>query len=159
MFIIIRHHYMWIFFSFIIQFDFVCISTPVLQPVSVQALCSLLSCICWFSKNVPRAFRGRCIGGLVCQGGDMSRWLSGHAWPSLLCLCVQLYIYSWGVLVAPVYSTLKNWVHVVSVQVIAWPYLWPINYGKYFFEMCNTSKVFCFSLINITWTVFYDKYV
>ncbi len=109
------HHYSFFFSSFIIQFNFVCIFTPVLQPVSVQALCSLLSCICWFSNNVPRAFGGRCIGGLVCLGRDMSRWLSGHAWPSLLCLCVQLYIYSWEVLVSPVYSTLKNCESMLSL--------------------------------------------
>lgn len=85
-----------------------CSFTLVLQPVSMQVLCSLLSCICWFSNNVPRAFGGKCIGGLVCLGRDMSRWLSGHAWPSLLCLCLQLYIYSWEVLAVTVYSKLKN---------------------------------------------------
>lgn len=155
---IIRHFTTTVFFSFIIQFDFECISTHVLQPVSVQALCSLLSCICWFSNNVPRAFGGRCICGLVCLGRDMSRWLSGHAWPSLLCLCMQLYLQLRGVSCSSIQYTEKLWEHVVSTQVLEWPDLWPIKYGKYFFK-CITSQIFFFLLMNIKWTVFYDKYV
>lgn len=120
--------------SFIITFYFLSmqvtfIFTSVLQPVSVHVLCSLLSCICWFSNNVPRAFWRQMHWWISLLG---KRHVQMTLWPCLtlpaMSVCATVYLLLRGVSGYSIQQTEKLWGYIVSAQVVEKPDLWQFNY-------------------------------